>query len=119
MKTEQEIQYGNNHQAHGFSLNQVEEIRKKQIEKTVPMIAANSIDTIIDRYWKEQYQDYKISVYDRGHYHVIQESREFDPQTGERVSFASVQIYELESFAFMKKNGGFTGMITHIIHVPD
>ncbi|HRJ28568.1 MAG TPA: hypothetical protein PLV21_07430 [Cyclobacteriaceae bacterium] len=110
---------------HGYTAGQVHEIHELQKqslkgEAEIPLIEPNNgkPENFKDSFFKNEFAGHKISKFDAVHYHVIQEQRFFDPNTGERKSTAFIQQYHKEAFDFMITNKGFGGMITHVLHDP-
>lgn len=103
---------------HGMSRKQLDDFHYNQIHNQVKKIPANRAKLINDKFFKEEFSDYEIAEHDAMHYHVIQEARVFDQQTGDRKTKPVIQIYNEAMFNFMTKNDGFKGMITFVIHDP-
>lgn len=108
--------------AYGMTHGEMEKIRLATINQTVKMILANSAEDIKDKYFATDFMDgHEIPEHEKGFYHIVVESRTFDPGTGERLSIPRIQVYDTATFDHMmamKPYNGFHGLTTHILHNP-
>jgi hypothetical protein len=107
-------------QAHGLTHEEMQDLHYKQIQGDIQKVPANNAgDKIGDKYFKEEFADYEVPVYEKHLYHVVSEPRSFNPATGEKTSVASLKKFTKKAYEFQKVNHGFDGHTVHILHNPE
>lgn len=113
--------------SYGMTEGQLKEIQRRQIDGTMPMVAANNAkaEDFSSEAFRRKYAGYRIPAIDQIHYHIALRRRQFDAYSGEDVSDFTVQCYNVETFAQMENRqlyggdiNGFSGMELHLLHDP-
>lgn len=105
--------------AHGLTARMFEEIKLRKIAGDVERIPANLADKLQDKFFKEDFKDYEINMFDRRHYHVAMEVRNFDASTGSRLSVPMVQMFDEVSWKAMKASDHFKTFKSEFVHNPE
>lgn len=93
--------------AHNMTEAERNELQYKQQMGEMPMTEAN-IDP-----------SYKIPASELHMIHAELEIKQFNPNTGEKMSVPKVQTFYPKEFADLKDNGGFVGYSVKVVHNPD
>lgn len=105
------------HQAHGLTIEQMEELRNQRTLGNYPMIPANNASDIKNKLFVH-YEDHEILEVEKGGYHIAMELPSFHSTTGEKQSKSSIKRFTKDAFEFQKKQRGFEGYELHILHDP-
>lgn len=110
-------------QAHGMTVEQMEELALKQsgqLDTEIKTVPANNAKNLKDKFFiADGHKEYQLPEHEKHIFHVIQENRSFNSATGERLDQpARVQKYDKQVFEHMVNNRGFEGQVVFVLHDP-
>lgn len=109
-------------QAHGKTIGEMRQIALKQsgqIPGGLKKFTPNNVQNLKDKHFIEDgLQNHMVDEHETGIYHVAQETRSFNPISGEKLSKGFVQKYDVQTFKFMRDNRGFEGQSIFVLHDP-